>query len=99
MCSRFVGTTGPTTSNGMLDNLSSLFTDAEPVQLKPGHRYRSEITGQAFIVQSVQPTTPIEFLDAADRPKKQDSVRESILRDAIRDGVIVHDEQRCGQCR
>jgi hypothetical protein len=89
--------TSLTTNTSVIQHLLSHFQSSETEPLKPGHRYRSRVTGESFIVQSVQPTTPIEFVDRNRR--QQSSVRREILDAALEVGVIVHETDRCGQCR
>lgn len=67
------------------------------VPIKPRHLYVDNVTGEAFIVESVGPNVQIVRQDAA--RVVEGTVRKSTLRTALENGIVEHNRDRCETCR
>lgn len=67
-----------------------------PVPIRHSHTYRCVITDELFVIQSVGRQVSIQRMDAERRPST--SVKKETMRRAIRDGMVVHEEQYCDEC-
>lgn len=78
--------------------LEKLARRIRPIQpVRAGHTYRSEATGERFVVTSVAPNVTIERKDAERRPEH--SVKLDTLRRAIETKAVVHDADTCPSCQ
>lgn len=79
---------------GLISRLKRIVTDKPPI--RHGHVYTDVVTGERFEVVTVARWVEIERFDAERRPTN--TVRKTVMRDAIKIGTVEHDEDSCPTC-
>lgn len=78
----------------LVDYVRRIFTsDEEP--LRHNHRYVDNLTGEAFVIESIGTRATLRRQDARHRHKT--SADPDLLREALSRGIIEHDDEEC-QC-
>lgn len=68
-----------------------------PTPVHPGHIYVDQVTGETVTVDSVGPNVTLVRHDA--EMNQSVSAPKHTIRRAIESDLLVHDEQRCSECR